>query len=217
MTPLESWPSAECPSAEATLTLLRERRSVRQYKPDPVPEEMLEQILEAGRWAPSASNRQPWSFIIVRDEAIRHQVAAHAAYYFVRWAHVAEAPLLIVLCGYRKSGIYRQFLHEDIGLAGGQMMLQAHALGLGTCWIGGMDRKAISAILKIPDDWETVGLLTVGMPAATPSAGRRRPLSETTHFEVFGNQDRDGKGKPGRPPGGLIAVLLRKLRLTVRV
>jgi len=106
------------PSSEALLALLRGRRSIRRYLPDPVPEEMVAQILEAGRWAPSASNRQPWSFIVVQDEKVRRQVAQHAAYYFIRWAHVGEAPLLIVLCGDARSRLYRQFLHEDIGLTG---------------------------------------------------------------------------------------------------
>ena len=208
--------TVECPSPEATLTLLKERRSIRVYKPDPVPAEMLEQILEAGRWAPSASNRQPWAFVVVQDPEIRRQVASHAAYYFVRWAHVSEAPLLLVLCGNRKSGIYRQFLHEDIGLAGGQMMLQAHALGLGTCWIGGLDRKAISGILKVPDEWETVGLLTVGFPAESPRPARRRAMADMVHYDAFGNQRQRPGIKPGKPPGGLLMTLLRRLRFTLR-
>ena len=97
-------------SPESLLALLKARRSIRRYRPDPVPDEMVEQLLEAGRWAPSASNRQPWDFIVVRDEAVRQQVAEHAAFYFIRWAHVAEAPLLIVLCGDARKRIYRQFL-----------------------------------------------------------------------------------------------------------
>jgi nitroreductase len=143
---------AEIPSPEATMALLQGRRSIRQYRPDSVPDEMVNQVLQAGQWAPSASHRQPWAFIVVRDPKIREQVAAHAAYYIIRWAHVEQAPLLIVMCGHRKSPVYRQFLHEDIGLAGGQMMLQAKALGLGTCWIGGLDRKALAGILKVPDE-----------------------------------------------------------------
>jgi nitroreductase len=66
-------------SPEALLALLKERRSIRRYRPDPVPDEMVEQLLEAGRWAPSASNRQPWEFIVIHDETIRRQVAQHAA------------------------------------------------------------------------------------------------------------------------------------------
>jgi nitroreductase len=206
----------ESPSPEATLALLKERRSVRKYRTDPVPADMLEQILEAGRWAPSASNRQPWAFIVVQDAETRRQVAANAAYYFVRWAHVSEAPLLIALCGHRKSGIYRRFLHEDIGLAGGQMMIQAHALGLGTCWIGGLDRKALTGILKVPDDWEIVGLLTVGFPSESPRPSRRRALADVVHYDAFGNQEVTPGRKPGKPPGGPLVTLLRRLRFSWR-
>ena len=204
------------PSPESVLSLFRGRRSIRRYRPDPVPDEMVEQLLEAGRWAPSATNRQPWAFIVVRGDAIRQQVAKHAAYYFVRWAHVEEAPLIIVLCGNARNPVYRRFLHEDIGLAGGQMMLQAEALGLGTCWIGGLDRGAIAGILKVPSHMEIVGLLTVGFPAGEPHPSSRKPLAMIVHYDIYGNQT-DGEGvTPGRVPGGLLGDLLRRLRLKFR-
>ena len=204
------------PSPESVLALLKGRRSIRLYKPDPVPDEMVAQLLEAGRWAPSASNRQPWAFIVVRDEAIRREVAQHAAYYFIRWAHVADAPLLIVLCGNARNRIYRRFLHEDIGLAGSQIMLQAKALGLGTCWLGGLDRKAIAELLKAPDHFEVVGLLTVGFPAEDPDPRDRKPLAEIVHYDVYGNQV-DGEGAAlGQVSGGPLRSLLRRLRLTIR-
>ena len=204
-------------SPEAVLNLLKRRRSIRRYRPDPVPDEMVEQLLEAGRWAPSASNRQPWDFIVVRDEAIRQQVAQHAAFYFIRWAHAAEAPLLIVLCGDARNRFYRQFLHEDIGLAGGQIMLQAKALGLGTCWIGALDRKAMAGILKLPDHLEIVGLLTVGFPAENPPPTSRKPLAEIVHYDVYGNRVDDQDATPGRIPAGPLGILLRWLRLPFRV
>ena len=204
-------------SPESLLTLLKSRRSIRRYRPDPVPDEMVEQLLEAGRWAPSASNRQPWDFIVVRDEAIRQQVAEHAAFYFIRWAHVAEAPLLIVLCGDARNPAYRRYLHEDIGLAGSQIMLQAKALGLGTCWLGGIDRKAIAGILRIPDHLEIVGLLTVGFPAEDPPPTPRKPLSEIVHYDVYGNRVDDSGATPGRVPAGPLSILLRRLRLPFRV
>jgi nitroreductase len=198
------------------MALLRGRRSIRQYRPDPVPDEMIEQLLQAARCAPSASNRQPWAFVVVRDPDILQQVAEHSAYYFVRWAHVEEAPLLIILCGYSKSRIYRQFLHEDIGLAGGQIMLQAEALGLGTCWIGGLDRKAIAAILKVPEEWEIVGLLTVGFPAEEPEPTARRPLADLVHYEVFGNLSPDASPEARRGPGGVLQTVFRWFHIKLR-
>mgnify|MGYP006296892537 FL=1 len=202
----------EFPSSAATMALLKGRRSIRQYTPDPVPDELLEQVLEAGRWAPSASNRQPWRFIVIRDPEIRAAVAEHAAYYFIRWAHVEEAPVIIALCGDRKNRVYRQFLHEDIGLAGGQMMLQAAALGLGTCWIGGLDREALSDILKLPEHIELVGLLTLGFPAEDPDPPGRKPLKQIVHYGTYGHQE-PGAAKAGALQAGPLSVLLRKLRI----
>lgn len=204
------------PSAGSTLALFKGRRSIRRYRPDPVPDEMVAQLLEAGRWAPSASNRQPWAFVVVRDEEIRRRVAEQCAYAFVRWAHAGEAPLLIVLCGHARNPVYRQFLHEDVGLAGGQIMLQAAALGLGTCWIGGLDRKSIAAILGLPSHMEIVGLLTVGFPAEEPEPRPRKPLSEIVHYDVYGNREPGGPATPGELPGGPLRRLLRRLRFTAR-
>jgi len=207
--------TSKLPSPEATMSLLIGRRSIRRYRSDPVPDELLQQVLEAGRWAPSASNRQPWSFIVIRDPAMRRAVAQHAAYYFIRWAHVEEAPVIIALCGDARSRVYRQFLHEDIGLAGAYVMLQASALGLGTCWIGGLDRQALSDILKLPQHVELVALLTLGYPAEEPPPPPRKPLEELVHYETWGNQI-SGQATPGRLRAGPLSVLLRRLRIKFR-
>ncbi len=207
----------EIPSPDSTLALLKARRSIRRYRPDSVPDEMVEQILEAGRCAPSASNRQPWAFVVVRDEEVRRALAQYAAFYFIRWAHVEEAPLLIILCGDARSQVYRRYLHEDIGLAGGQMMLQASALGLGTCWLGGVDRKAIAQVVKLPPDMEVVGLLTVGYPAEDPPPTPRKPMADIVHYDVYGNQAPGASPRPGRLSAGPLGILLRRLRIPFRV
>ncbi len=200
---------------DQVLEFLKTRRSIRRYRPDPVPDGMIEQLMEAARWAPSASNRQPWAFVVIRDPEIRRQVAEHAAYYFVRWAHAEDAPLIIALCGDGRNRVYRQFLHEDVALAGSQIMLQAHALGLGTCWLGGLDREALAAILKLPEGWEVIGLLTVGFPDEQPDPPPRKPLSEIVHYEVFGNTA-GGDARPGRLTRRMLGYWLRKLRFRFR-
>jgi len=186
-------------SPESFLHLLKERRSIRRYRPDPVPAEMVSKLLEAGRWAPSANNLQPWVFIVVRDEKIRTQVAQYAAYYAAPQAQVSQAPLLIVLCGVIRDRVYREFLNGDVGLAGLQMMLQAKVMGLGTCWIGGLDRKAIAGILRIPDYLEIVSMLAVGFPAEDPEPRPRKPLGEIVHYELFGGQPGRERVVPGVP------------------
>ena len=203
------------PSPEETLALMKGRRSIRRYSDEPVPEELLAQVLEAGRWAPSASNRQPWKFIVIREQAVRQAVAEHAAYFFIKWAHVAEAPVIIALCGESGNRVYRQFLHEDIGLAGGQMMLQAAALGLGTCWVGGLDREAIATVLQLPSQIELVGLLTLGFPEEEPAPPARKTLAEIVYHNTYGNRQ-IGSAKPGKVITGPLGILLRKLRITFR-
>jgi nitroreductase len=198
------------------LELLKARRSIRRYRSDPVPDDMIEQLLQAGRWAPSASNRQPWHIIVIRDEAIRQQVAENAAAVVIRWAQVGEAPLLLLLCGDGRNPVYRRFLHEDVGLAGAQIMLQAHALGLGTCWIGGLDRTALSDILRLPAHLDVVALLTVGFPAEDPAPRSRKPLREFVHYDIYGNPAAGARVTGGRVRGGALGALLRRARFTIR-
>lgn len=170
---------------DALLTLMRSRRSIRRYLADPVPDEVLQQVLEAGRWAPSANNQQPWVFVVVQDEQIRKQVAAHATYYLARHARVDEAPVLIALCAQARSRLSRRQPGGDVRMAGMQMMLQAKALGLGTCWIDGLERDAVSKVLHIPDYLDIVALMTVGFPAETPPETPRKPLFETVHYDLY--------------------------------
>jgi nitroreductase len=186
-------------SPEALLALLRGRRSIRRYRTDPVPDEMIEQLLEAGRWAPSANNLQPWSFIVVRDPLIRGQIAEFTTYSHEPRAHLNESPALIVLCGVERDRIYHEFLNGDVAMAALQMMLQAKALGLGTCWVGGLDRTAVAGLLRIPDPFEVVCLLTVGFPAEEPPAPPRRPLDEIVHHELYDSAGQEGEALPGVP------------------
>jgi nitroreductase len=170
---------------DALLALIRSRRSVRRYLPDRVPDEVLQQILEAGRWAPSANNQQPWAFVVVQDEQVRKQVAQHATYYLARHARVDEAPVLIVMCSQVRSRTPRTTARGDVSMAGMQMMLQAKALGVGTCWVDGLERDEISKILRIPEYLQIVGLMTVGFPAETPPETPRKPLFEIVHYDLY--------------------------------
>jgi len=178
---------------------------------------MIEQLLEAGRWAPSASNRQPWRFIVIRDEAVRREVARHAGVFFIRWAHVEDAPLIIALLGDTGNRMYRAFLHEDVGLAGSQIMLQAAALGLGTCWLGGIDRKALAGVLQVPERVEIVGLLTVGFPAEEPEPPPRKPLAELVHYDVYGSRDVNAPASPGLVTVGWLRRIISRLRIRIRL
>ncbi|RLC78184.1 MAG: hypothetical protein DRI61_10255 [Chloroflexi bacterium] len=161
---------------------IRERRSIRAYRDEAVPEEVLRRVLEAARWAPSAVNSQPWHFVVVREGKGRDFLSSHSRFLFVRNKHIAEAPVVIIICGDpRRSRWFR----EDCALAGANIMLAAHSLGLGTCWIGLFDAEAIKERFGIPKHLEIVGLITLGYPEEIPSPPSRLPLDKIVHYEHF--------------------------------
>lgn len=178
---------AEQVSPDALLALIRSRRSVRHYQSRSVPDAMVQQLLEAGRWAPSAGNHQPWAFIVVRDRGIIAQLAQHAAYFGDRRANLEAAPLLITVCGQAPRQAGRRPAWGEVSMAGMQMMLQAHALGLGTCWVDGLDREAVGAVLQVPEGVEAVSIISVGFPADRPAETTRRPLFDVVHYDTYGS------------------------------
>ena len=162
------------------LEAIRTRRSIRSYKPDPVPEEALEKILEAGRWAPSASNSQPWHFIVFKDPEVRRRVARSFLY---GW-FLAEAPVgIAVVVDPPASSCPVQ----DGTLAVYSMMLAAHSLGLGTCWINpsGEDEEA-KEILGIPGEKKIICVLSVGYPGEAPTKERKK-LKDIVFAERWGD------------------------------
>lgn len=172
----------------AFLDLAEKRRSVRAYKPDDVPEELLQTVLEAGRLAPSACNKQPWRFIVVRSETGRRALgAAYAREWF--W----KAPLVIAVCilpkeAWTRSHDGKNYAMADGALAMDHLQLAAAELGLGTCWIGAFDPAAAREILGLPDGVEIVGMTPLGFPDVEPNprARSRRPLGETVMKERWG-------------------------------
>jgi nitroreductase len=158
------------------------RRSVRAYLPKPVPKEALERILEAAHLSPSASNRQPWHFIVVTDEKKRKEIAKGGMY----GGFIAEAPVVIVGCGDTKAS--SKWFAVDVTIALQSMVLTATAEGLGTCWVGSFDEDQLKGLLKIPEHFRVVALLSVGYPReAVKSPRKRKELSEIASLEEFGN------------------------------
>jgi nitroreductase len=170
------------------LELAQTRRSVRAYKPDAVPEELLQQVLEAGRLAPSACNKQPWRFIVVRNETVRRSLgAAYAREWF--W----KAPVVIAVCILPKEAWVRSYDGKNYAMVDGalamdHMTLAAAEVGLGTCWVGAFDPAALREILNLPDGVEVVGMTPLGFPdvETNPRVRSRRPLGETVMKERWG-------------------------------
>ena len=161
------------------LDALRERRSVRAYDAKrPVTREQIETIIDCGRLAATARNVQPWEFIVVTDPGVRAALAALAA----NGPFIADAPVCIaVTC---QDGAY--YL-EDGCNATQNILLAAHALGLGACWVAG-DKKpyagAVADLLGVPKGCRLVSLVPVGYAAAVPSP-KKRSVSEVLHWEKF--------------------------------
>ncbi len=157
------------------LEAIKGRRSIRKYRKDPVPGDLISKILEAGRWAPSASNTQPWNFIVLRDEGVRRSVADATTY----GKFLADAPLGI--CVVIDPGASTHPV-EDGAIATYSMLLAAHALGLGACWIGSYGsvyEERVKKILGIPGEKRVLSIISMGFPDESPSKDRK-DLGEIT-------------------------------------
>jgi nitroreductase len=160
------------------LQALTTRRSVRVYRADPVPRDLIEQILEAARHAATANNLQPWEFVVVTDRAARQRLTAATDH----GQQIALAPVCIaVLCKDCK------YYLEDGANASQNLLTAAHALGLGACWVAG-DKKPyadeVCELLGVPPGYHLVSLLTVGYAAEQPVLPKR-PLADMIHWERF--------------------------------
>jgi len=154
------------------LETIRIRRSIRKYKPEPIPSEKLEMIMEAARLAPSAANRQPWNFVVVQDRE-RKKALAKAAN---DQTFLGDAGAVVVAVGDPERST--RWHQKDTMIALEHMVLAATALGYGTCWIGAFDEDAVKSLLKIPAKMKIVALLPIGMPDEKPAARQRKELSE---------------------------------------
>jgi nitroreductase len=169
------------------LDLVRRRHSVRAYRPDPVPDDLLASVLEAGRLAPTASNRQPFRIIVVQT---RGREAELRRIYDRDW--FVQAPLVLCVCAvpteaWRRT-MYDGRSHADVdaSIVMDHLILAAADLGLGTCWIAAFDPAAAREVLAIPDEGEPMLFTPLGFAAdasAAPRHAERRPLEELVRYE----------------------------------
>jgi len=158
--------------------VIKTRHSIRQYRPDPVPEDALFRVLEAARLAPSACNKQPWLFYVVREESLRCRLFPAAGR-----AWVAVAPVLLIACSQPSDAWVRswdQKNHSDIDLAitMEHVMLAATNEGLGTCWICAFNPQTIREVLTLPAALDPVAITPLGYSVETPAATPRKTLEE---------------------------------------
>jgi nitroreductase len=162
--------------------LIEKRYSVRAYKPHPVDDERLHQVLQAARLAPTAANRQPFQLIVIHTEG---REAELKRIYNRDW--FVQAPLVICACGVPAQGWVRRdgksYCDVDVAIAMDHLILAAADVGLGTCWIGAFDPDAAREVLDLPDDVEPVAFTPLGYPADRLSPKKRKPLSELVRYE----------------------------------
>jgi F420 biosynthesis protein FbiB-like protein len=200
--------------ASNRIGFLKSRRSIRAYKPKEVSHRILNTILEAATWAPSAHNAQPWRFIVVKDLNVKVELARAMAN---RWKRdlakdgvsekdlvnladvsveqFSNAPIIIIPCltmaemhhypDNRRQKIEFIMAVQSVTAAIENMLLAAHAFGLGACWFCAplFCPKTVRKILNIPSDTEPQALITLGYPAYQPQPPPRKPLKELVHLD----------------------------------
>ena len=164
------------------LEVVRKRRSIRRYRTEPVASEDLKRMLEAARLAPSAGNRQPWYFIVVKDAEIKRKLAEAAAHQMF----IADADVIVVgVSDPRRSPRWHD---RDLMIAMEHLILEATELGYGTCWIGAFNEDRVKEILEIPEEYRVVALTPVGVPDESPPPRSRRSLEEIVFQDRWGSK-----------------------------
>lgn len=183
-------------NADLLSAIIQERRSIRRYLDQPVPRDVLDQLLAAARWGPSAHNRQPWRFAVIVDPARRVSLAAAMGAQFRAdlaadavntdeierqvkrsYERISTAPALIMIClsmadmdqypDPQRQAAERTMAIQSVALAAQNLLLMAHTVGLGACWMCAplFCPEVVRTELDLPPDWEAQGLVTVGYPA----------------------------------------------------
>jgi len=155
---------------------IRRRRSVRKYTGDPIPREILEQIVDAGRLAATGNNRQPWDFIVVTDREMIDELKVAS-----RWMEQAGAIVAVVMDPDSRWWV------EDGAAAVENMLIAATALGYGSCWLEGYTlprEEEFKKLLRIPDNLRLLTLVPFGVPAEWPTS-EKKSLDEVLHWERY--------------------------------
>jgi nitroreductase len=179
------------------LQAIKERRSVRKYKSEPIPKDKLMQLLEAVRFAPSWANTQCWELILVDDPGTKEELAKTMPPGNPAIPAFSQAPLVIVACAQLgKAGFFKgqsvtdkgDWFMFDLGIAMQNLCLAAHSLGLGTVHVGAFDAKRAKEILKVPEGIAVVEMVPVGFPDQEPKSPVRKEVKDF----IFSNEYRRG-------------------------
>ncbi len=179
------------------LLLIRNHRSCRAYLPGKkISDEIIRSCLEAARLAPSACNRQPWRFVIVRNPEMIRRITDGGLLPGIGMKWLADASAIAVLCAKTDAKVHWlapilsgvQYHLVDLGIAGEHFCLAAEAQGLGTCWIGWFKGKTVAKMLGIPRGIQPVALIAAGYPLESREPTPRRELAEIAFAERWGGK-----------------------------
>lgn len=161
------------------LQAIKGRRSIRTYTKDIPPDNLINAVIEAGRWAPSGLNNQPWRFVIIRDTAKISAIAGFTKYF----ATVRSAPVLIVVFLDAERSYNRDKDLQAIGACIQNMLLAIGSLGLGACWLGEIlnKRLQVSKYIGVPDTFELMAVLSIGYPKSKKPQASRIAASKLIH------------------------------------
>ena len=157
------------------------RRSIRIYKKDAeIPREALLKILEAARLAPSAGNKQPWSFVVVKEAEAKRKVAEACNHQ----SFVGDASVIIVVFG---DPVVSRWYAQDPMIAVEHIALEAVELGYGTCWIGAFNEDELKKILGVPQNLRVICAMPIGVPMGMPSPRGRKKVGEVFYLNTYGS------------------------------
>ncbi len=174
--------------------IIKGRRSIRRYQDKDIPDDLLNEVLESVRWAPSWANTQAWEVVVIKERALKESIQSTVKPRNPSLLALVNAPVLLVICGQlKKAGYYDDtyptkfgdwFLH-DLGLATQNLCLTAHNVGLGTVIVGLFDHDKVGKLINLPDNHEVLTLIPLGYPDQNPKPPKRREQSEYVHLEKF--------------------------------
>ncbi|MGR0482352.1 MAG: nitroreductase family protein [Candidatus Electronema sp. V4] len=170
--------------SHSVLEIIKARRSVREFTAEPVERGLIEQIICAGIWAPSGLNNQPWRFVVIHDSGLRERLAD-----LTKYAHIVKAaPLLIAVYLDQEKMYDRVKDHQAAGACIQNMLLAAHALGLGAVWLGQIlaNKDRVNETLGLSSQHELAALLALGHPLHRNQQSQRQPLSTFILHEFGG-------------------------------
>lgn len=156
---------------------IRGRKSIRKYENRPIPNDVMDELLDTMRLAPSANNMQRWSIVVVTDADLRKQLVPVSG----NQKFVGECSAFLV--GVSEPGAF--YSTVDMTIALDHLTLRAVELGLGTCWIGDFEPEKVKKLLDIPDDRDVPICMTLGYPAQNPSARKRKSISQLFYKDMW--------------------------------